>query len=305
MPRVSVALCTHNGERFLREQLESLARQTLAPHELVVRDDASADGTLGIVDAFARGAPFPVRAARNAAALGPAKNFERAIAACAGDLIALADQDDVWLPGKLATMARAFDAADVAYAFSDARVVDEALRPLSGTLLARRYPRTAIERAFRERRELDLLLKRDFVYGTTLMFRADARDIVLPIPGSWSQDSWTVNVLAGAGRRGVPVLEPLVLYRQHAAQGSGGFAAPRPVPYGERTRAYDDLRARLAGLAATPAVLARIDDKLAYLRALERIERLPPHRRLLPALREVASGRWWRYSPRTFRREYG
>ena len=60
-PRVSIALCTCNGERFVEPLLASLARQTGPPEELVIGDDASDDGTLAILDHFAQSAPFPVR----------------------------------------------------------------------------------------------------------------------------------------------------------------------------------------------------------------------------------------------------
>src|SRR5947208_14214106 len=104
MPKrsISVAMCTYNGERFLKEQLESLAAQTRQPDELVVCDDRSTDSTPHIVEAFARAAPFPVRLEVNDRCLGSTKNFEHAILRCTGALIALSDQDDVWHPEKLA-----------------------------------------------------------------------------------------------------------------------------------------------------------------------------------------------------------
>ena len=98
---ISVALCTCNGARFLSEQLVSLAEQTLRPIELVVCDDASDDGTWQLLEEFQRSAPFPVRLYRNVRRLGIAQNFEQAMLLCEGDVIALCDQDDVWLPEKL------------------------------------------------------------------------------------------------------------------------------------------------------------------------------------------------------------
>ena len=68
--KVSVALATHNGEPWLREQLESLARQTLLPCELVVSDDHSSDRTLSVVETFAASAPFPVQIVRHHTRLG-------------------------------------------------------------------------------------------------------------------------------------------------------------------------------------------------------------------------------------------
>jgi hypothetical protein len=85
------------------------------------------------------------------------------------------------------------------------------------------------------------------VYGTTLLFRADLRDLVLPIGASWSHDSWIVNMLALCGYGGVPVLETLLLYRQHASQASGGTADPKVTDYATRVCAYEEIRKALVG----------------------------------------------------------
>ena len=74
---ISVALCTYNGERFLWEQLESLARQTQLPDELVVCDDCSTDHTVDLVHKFALTAPFKVRVFVNEQQAGVTKNFEK------------------------------------------------------------------------------------------------------------------------------------------------------------------------------------------------------------------------------------
>ena len=89
-------MATFNGDTYLSPQLQSLARQTLLPHELVVCDDGSTDRTLEIVRAFAADAPFPVRVHRNDEHLGFADNFLKAAVLCGGELIAFCDQDDVW-----------------------------------------------------------------------------------------------------------------------------------------------------------------------------------------------------------------
>jgi glycosyltransferase involved in cell wall biosynthesis len=99
--KVSIALATYNGERWLREQLDSLACQTLPPHELVVSDDQSADRTVEVVKEFAAASPFPVRVIRNDVRLGFADNFINALRYCTGDAIAYCDQDDVWSASKL------------------------------------------------------------------------------------------------------------------------------------------------------------------------------------------------------------
>src|SRR5690349_17434303 len=119
--RISIALCTYNGGPFLAEQLASYVQQTRLPDELVVCDDCSSDNTMAILRDFAARAPFAVRLHQNAANLRSTRNFEQAIRLCTGDVIALSDQDDVWLPEKLERMERTLAAdPEISLVFSDA-----------------------------------------------------------------------------------------------------------------------------------------------------------------------------------------
>ena len=99
---VAVAMATYNGAEFLPAQLASIAAQTRAPDELVVCDDGSVDATVKIVEQFAAEAPFEVRLFRNSQRLGYGENFMKAGRACRSDVIAWSDQDDLWMPAKLA-----------------------------------------------------------------------------------------------------------------------------------------------------------------------------------------------------------
>src|SRR5918998_1154668 len=133
--RVSVAMCTYNGESLVRDELESFLTQTRLPDELVVCDDRSTDGTVAIVEQFARNAPFDVRVHVNERNLRYTKNLEQVIGRCTGELIVLADWDDVWLPEKLERLEAAATGADgIGLVFSDAEVVDTELRPLGFSL---------------------------------------------------------------------------------------------------------------------------------------------------------------------------
>jgi len=102
-------MATFNGEKYLREQLVSFAKQTILPLELVVCDDCSTDSTASIINNFAVYAPFPVRFYRNDVNLGFADNFFKAAKLCTGEWIAFSDQDDIWLPNKLAIVQRAVE----------------------------------------------------------------------------------------------------------------------------------------------------------------------------------------------------
>src|ERR1700678_75351 len=124
--RISVALCTYNGERFLSQQLASVQQQTRLPDEVVVCDDQSTDGTVEMVRAFAASVSFPVRIFENERNLGFAANFERAIGLCEGNLIALSDQDDIWYPVRLERSEQEFTAhPEAGLVFSDADVIDD------------------------------------------------------------------------------------------------------------------------------------------------------------------------------------
>jgi glycosyltransferase involved in cell wall biosynthesis len=201
--------------------LQSIAAQSLPPHELVICDDCSSDETVGLARQFAESAPFPVRVRVNPRNLGTRENFATSIAACTGDIIALSDQDDVWLPHKLQRLASALaENPDAAFTFSDALMVDEKLQPIPCTLWqATRFSRAEL-RQFEHRRGFEALLRRDVVTGATLAFRASYRDLLLPIPPGWVHDAWIALILSSVAW-GVPVAEPLIRYRQHARQQIG------------------------------------------------------------------------------------
>lgn len=101
MKKVSVVICTYNGERYLREQLDSILAQTYPVFEVVVQDDCSTDGTVGIIESY-RNKFSNLRIIRNEHNLGFNENFHRALLQAEGDLIAISDQDDVWDKEKIA-----------------------------------------------------------------------------------------------------------------------------------------------------------------------------------------------------------
>ena len=135
-PTVSIAMATYNGGRFIEEQLDSFVRQTLAPDELVITDDGSDDRTLEILERFATSAPFKVHVHRNAKRLNYSRNFERAIGLCSSDILFLSDQDDVWFPEKIATVAAQFEKnPDVSVVVNDQILTDAQLNHTGVTKL--------------------------------------------------------------------------------------------------------------------------------------------------------------------------
>jgi len=310
-PDISVALCTHNGARFLREQVRSICLQTLAPKEIVLSDDASRDGSVAVVRAAVEecaqerpDAAVALRVFENATALRVVKNFEQAIGACSGELIALSDQDDVWVPDRLARMAAAFERDPrLLLLHSDARLVDEARKPLGQTL----FYALEVTPLERERihggRAFDVFLRRNLVTGATTVFRRALLADAMPLPVEWVHDEWLGIVAAATGR--VDVLEEaLIDYRQHASNQIGAsrdtFAEKVRKALGSRGRIHFEravkaelLLARLQsfGDRIAPETIEKLRGKVVHQRF--RAD-LPASRwaRCLPILREAMTGRY-------------
>lgn len=218
--KISVVMCTYNGERFLEEQLASIANQTRLPDEMVVCDDRSTDRTVAIVREFAASASWPVRIFENQRNLGSSANFERAIGLCSGDLIALSDQDDIWYPNRLARSEQELaDHAEAGLVFSDADVIDAQGRKQGKTLWQRLGFAGKRERELLDGQYL-VLAKHSFVTGATMMFRAGLRDRFLPLGAGWIHDEWiALMVAAFADLRSID--QPLIGYRLHGSQQVG------------------------------------------------------------------------------------
>ena len=219
--RLSVAMCTYNGAHFIREQLDSIKAQTRLPDELIVCDDNSTDETLCIVENFAEKAPFAVKIYQNKEQLGSTKNFEKAIDLCSGDIIFLADQDDIWMPKKLALIENIFNNnPNTGAVFSNADIVDENLN-FSGHYL---WNNVGFDKRMQQQvksgKIVPILLKRNVVTGATMAFRSTFKKTILPIPGNWVHDYWISLFIAMQSSLSC-IDVPLVKYRQHSAQQIG------------------------------------------------------------------------------------
>ena len=275
-PTVSIALCTFNGGEFLVEQLGSILAQHSLPDEIVLSDDGSTDGTIGLLEAFrdrAAVAGIPTTVLRKDAPAGVTANFARAIAACTGDLVILCDQDDVWLPERI-SRARAAFAGDPALLLlhGDARLVDAHGAPLGTSLFAALGVRGEDLAAINGGAGFDRYLRRNLATGATLTLRRTLFDVAAPIPAEWVHDEWLAIVAAATGRVAATG-EQLVDYRQHG-QNQIGVRAP--------TLAYR-IRRMLGAAPDRNLVLARrsvlLSDRLATLAGV------------VPAVREAAAGK--------------
>ncbi len=100
MNRISVVVCTYNGEKYIEKQLDSLIAQTYPLHEIIIQDDGSTDGTVSILHRFAQKYPV-IKVFQNEEGKGVNDNFLSAMRRVSGELIAVCDQDDIWEPTKI------------------------------------------------------------------------------------------------------------------------------------------------------------------------------------------------------------
>jgi glycosyltransferase involved in cell wall biosynthesis len=222
---LSVALCTYNGESFLEQQLISILDQTLQVNEIVVCDDCSNDNTLEILKTYEKKFPNLIKLYANEIALGTIKNFEKAISLTTGDLIFLADQDDIWHKNKVEMMSRFFqENNNCKLLFTDGLLIDGHGTSLNATLWEKWCFDTNIRHSWRNNQNAfkDLVINHNKITGATVCFHSSLKANVLPIaiPYGYWHDVWLG--LHAAAQQGLMFLEqPLISYRIHDKQQIG------------------------------------------------------------------------------------
>ncbi len=188
-PLVSIIITTYNGEKYLLQQLNSIATQTYHNIEIIICDDASTDGTKNIIKEFAainNNVSFYI----NETNKGVNKNFEQGFLKATGDFIAIADQDDIWLPKKIATQVALFNSENILLTHS-ASVL------FSGNNLPTKKHQN-ITLPF-EGNDVRKLLLRNSVSGHNIIFRKGLLHQMLPIPENVYYDWWIVQTAACNG----------------------------------------------------------------------------------------------------------
>lgn len=192
MTTVSVALCTYNGERFLQEQLDSIAMQTRLPDEVVVGDDNSTDSTVEIIERWSKNVSIPVRIYKNTQNLGFAQNFSQTMLRCTGDVIFPCDQDDVWKPEKVEIMSRfLIDNPSCGIVFSGRSLIDS-----DGKLLPEQW-----EEQYSRSYPLDTSVyyveyskNHPQKAGCMMAVRQTLVKKAFPVPAPWSHDVWLFSM---------------------------------------------------------------------------------------------------------------
>ncbi|TXI91482.1 MAG: glycosyltransferase family 2 protein [Neisseriales bacterium] len=200
---ISIAMATYNGEKYLAEQLDSILSQSQVPNEIIIVDDYSTDDTWQILQSYAKN-NSTIKIYQNESNLGACQTFNKAILLTTGDLIALSDQDDVWLPNKLAVLMA--NISDNLLIHSDAYIVDEKLNVISQTFK---------KGVMSQQNFIDYLFANN-VTGCTCLFKRELINLALPIPtGFYIHDHYLAIAASYFGKLNYLSI-PLIKYRQHS-----------------------------------------------------------------------------------------
>lgn len=203
-PTVSVCMATYNGLAFLQEQLDSILVDIGEHDEVVVYDDASTDGTAELLSAQR---DPRIRILLNERNVGHVRAFGGAMRAARGDVIALADQDDVWVPGRTTVLLSALENADLAVGNYETFGAREGVEPHA---LRGQPPETG------SIRNLGMLaIGRLPYFGSTMMMQRALVDVILPIP-DWieAHDQW-IGILGNIAGRTAHVPDIVTRRRIH------------------------------------------------------------------------------------------
>ena len=198
---LTVCLATYNGAAYLAEQIDSILEQLDEGDELLVADDGSSDDTPAILHSY--GTRLTVHSLERVG--GVVANFGRLLAAAEGDLIALADQDDVWLAGRVATIRRSLQQAHLV--IMNGQVVDADLN-LRGLTV---FNSVRMKPGF-----MSNFVRNSYI-GCCMAFRRELCDLVTPLPAAVPWHDWYIGLVAELHFTVLRVDEVSMLYRRHGA----------------------------------------------------------------------------------------
>lgn len=230
---VDILMATYNGEKYIRQQIESLQAQTYSDWRLLASDDGSSDETLAIVHELASEDDRIMVVSPDQPFRSAYKNFLFLLSRSTAEYAMFCDQDDVWLPQKVElSLARAvaceaeLGGATPAMVFSDSSLVDASLNEIAPSFVSSlAYPPAEMN--------VMKLLYDNIVQGSAMLMNRALIDLAQahPMPEErWYHDYWITTLACATGRIEY-IDQPLMLYRQHGgnALGAGDSASGKPV----------------------------------------------------------------------------
>ncbi len=199
---VSVCIPTYNGEKYIRQQLDSILCQLTDIDEIIISDDSSGDHTTEIIKSY--GDPR-IRLIENCTFKSPIFNLENALKNAKGNYIFLSDQDDIWLPDKVKVSISYLKDYDLVV--SDCKLIDE-----QGTVISDSFFKMVDARSG----YFHNLIKNGYL-GCCIAFNSGLMKKVLPFPGKIAMHDIWIGLMAEIEGKTYFYRAPLILYRRHSA----------------------------------------------------------------------------------------
>lgn len=220
---VAILLAVYNGEKYLKEQIESILSQTFTDFKIIIRDDGSKDSSVSIIQDYCNKYPQKIFALNGKPTGGAAKNFAALLDHCDEDYIMFCDQDDVWLPDKIEKTLAAMKAAEnggktPVLVHTDLMVVDQNLTVISQSFFN-------FQQLKQNNVTLPRLLVQNYVTGCTIMINRALRQKCGNIPDECIMHDWWLALIASLFGKVICINEATMLYRQHDDNQVGAKAA--------------------------------------------------------------------------------
>lgn len=213
---VSVAMCTYNGEKYIREQLESIIHQTRKVNEIIISDDGSKDRTLEICEEILSKHEVPYQIIKNKKSLKVMKNFQQAFSLCSKEIIFSCDQDDIWENNKVEVITKIFENnLEIDMVASDATLIDGDNNVMKMSL------REGLDFSMDHQSEILPSLLRTFcITGATMAFRKTFEETYFYVSQYWLHDGW-LALQAAMNNSFYYCNERLTRYRLHGNNACG------------------------------------------------------------------------------------
>jgi len=217
MSKISICMATYNGEKYLKEQIDSILAQSNQEWELLIRDDGSHDNTVSIIKDYVGKYSNKISLIEgDKSYLGASLNFGQLLEYANGEYIMFSDQDDVWLPNKIELTLIAMKSAEQLYpdkpllVHTDLKVVDPNLNIIAESMWG-------YQKLFPEIGDnLSTMMARNVVTGCATMINSKAKAVSTPIPKEAVMYDWWIGISVAKHGKIIPVGAPSILYRQHS-----------------------------------------------------------------------------------------
>ena len=211
--KIDILMATYNGEKYLREQIDSILNQTFKDFNLIICDDCSKDSTWKILQEYEK-KDSRVKIIKNEKNLGYNKNFEKLLSYVQSEYFMLSDQDDFWMENKVEESYRKITEEDLNLVCSDLEVVDENLNTIHSSMWEF-WPDYNIKNKIKKSNDYRSCLMTNCVTGCTTIINSKLISELIPLPGYPIVHDWWIALVAGSKGPIGYIEKPLIKYRQH------------------------------------------------------------------------------------------